>query len=291
MSAKPLFAAGLVLAAALTVVSLSPGAVPSGKESAEPARIRMEEMTWKEIRRAIDSGYTTAVFAAGSMEQHGPQTPLAVDAMNGHEVAHRVARKLGQALQGPTITLGESSVHMAFAGTIALSAETVRRILREYCASLLRHGFQEIVIIPSHGGNYPLVEQVKQELAAEHPGVRFYAYTEFAPLMEALNQTARRLGVDPSQAGSHAGEHETSMTLFLRPELVNHGEMEKGFIGDMAARREMVRKKGYQAMSSNGATGDPFLATAGHGDAYLETWASYIVEHVLEERSRKAAGR
>jgi len=284
------YAAGLPVISVLLAFSPTPleAAQPSQK-SANPRRIQMEEMTWREIRRLIDSGYTTAVFAAGSMEQHGPQTPLAVDSMNGNEVAHRVARKLGRALQGPTITLGESSTHMAFAGTIALSPETFRQVLQDYCLSLIRHGFREIVLIPSHGGNYPLVEQVKQGLAAKHPEISFHAYTRFEPLMEALNQTALRLGVDPGQAGSHAGEHETSMALFLRPELVNRDEMEKGFIGDMVSRREAVRKGGYQAMSANGATGNPFLAKASHGDAYLDTWADYIVERVLQDRNQKAA--
>jgi hypothetical protein len=30
--------------------------------------IRMEEMTWPDIKRAIDSGFETVVFAVGSTE-------------------------------------------------------------------------------------------------------------------------------------------------------------------------------------------------------------------------------
>jgi len=51
--------------------------------------IRMEEMTWPEIRRAIDSGFTTAVFAVGSTEQHGPHLPTMTDARIGDAVAER----------------------------------------------------------------------------------------------------------------------------------------------------------------------------------------------------------
>jgi creatinine amidohydrolase/Fe(II)-dependent formamide hydrolase-like protein len=47
--------------------------------------IRMEEMTWPEIKRAIESGFTTAVFTVGSTEQHGPHLPTMTDARLGDD--------------------------------------------------------------------------------------------------------------------------------------------------------------------------------------------------------------
>ena len=68
--------------------------------------IRMEEMSWPDIKRAIESGFTTAVVAVGSTEQHGPHLPTMTDARIGENVAERVAHKLGRALLARTIDVG-----------------------------------------------------------------------------------------------------------------------------------------------------------------------------------------
>ena len=51
--------------------------------------IKMEEMTWPEIKAAIEAGFTTAVVGVGSTEQHGPHLPTMTDARIGDELAHR----------------------------------------------------------------------------------------------------------------------------------------------------------------------------------------------------------
>jgi creatinine amidohydrolase len=49
--------------------------------------IRMEEMTWPEIKAAIESGFVTAVVGVGSTEQHGPHLPTMTDARIGAQTA------------------------------------------------------------------------------------------------------------------------------------------------------------------------------------------------------------
>jgi len=63
----------------------------------------MEEMSWPEIRRAIEAGFTTRCLCRGSTEQHGPHAATMTDARIGDDVARRVTRKLRQcaARRGP----------------------------------------------------------------------------------------------------------------------------------------------------------------------------------------------
>ena len=88
--------------------------------------VRMAEMTWPDIKSAIEQGYTTVVVAVGSTEQHGPHLPTMTDTRIGDELAHRVAMKLGHTLQAITITVGCSKHHLSFPGTISLRDETLR---------------------------------------------------------------------------------------------------------------------------------------------------------------------
>ena len=116
-------------------------------------------MTSPDIRAAIERGMDTVVFAVGSNEQHGPCLPVFTDAAFGDTLAYLVAQKLDNAFKGPTINIGCSDLHMKFAGTISLRKETLQNVIRDYCASLAKHGFRRIVVIPSHpmaGTSVPL---------------------------------------------------------------------------------------------------------------------------------------
>ena len=243
--------------------------------------IRMEEMTWPEIRRAIDSGFTTAVFAVGSTEQHGPHLPTMTDARIGDDVAGRVGRKLGHALQARTIDVGQSEHHLAFAGTISLKAETLALILRDYVASLAHHGFKRIIIIPSHGGNFATVRQAIETASQTHSGVEVKGFSDLLALTDLLNQASARYGVSAEDSGAHAGESETSIMMALEGGLVASDRFAPGYIGPLGeAEMRVIFEKGMPALTSNGILGDPRTASAEKGEDYLERFADFIVSAI-----------
>ena len=243
--------------------------------------IKMEEMTWPDIRAAIDSGCATAVVGVGSTEQHGPHLPTMTDARIADDLAERVARKLGRALQARTIDVGMSDHHLAFAGTISLKAETLRLILRDYVDSLARHGFTRIVFIPSHGGNFPTVRKVIEEARAAHPGIEVTGYADLLGLTSFLNQASADHGVSPEASGAHAGENETSIMMALEPDLVAAHRFAPGYLGPAGeAEVKLILEKGMPALTANGVLGDPRTASAARGEAYLERLADFLVAEI-----------
>ena len=243
--------------------------------------IRMEQMTWPEIKQAITSGFTTVVFAVGSTEQHGPHLPTMTDARIGDDLAERVARKLGRALQARTIDVGVSEHHLAFAGTISLRAETLLLVLRDYVDSLLHHGFTRIIIIPSHGGNCATVGQAIEAARATHTGVEVTGFTDLLALTNFLNQASARYGVPAGEAGAHSGENETSMMMALESSLVAADRFAPGYIGTLGeAEMKLILEKGMPALTSNGVLGDPRTASAEKGEDYLERLADFLVSKI-----------
>ena len=121
--------------------------------------VRIEDMNSYDIKEAIHKGYTTAVFAIGSTEQHGHHLPTKTDTMIGDALAFRVAQELENALQAPTIRPGCSEHHIAFAGTISLRQTTLKSIIYDYVGSLKKSGFTTIILLPSHGGNFTTVQE------------------------------------------------------------------------------------------------------------------------------------
>jgi len=243
--------------------------------------VRMEEMSWPEIERAIGSGFITAVFAVGSTEQHGPHLPTMTDARIGDDVAERVARKLGRALQARTVDVGQSEHHLAFAGTISFKAETLSLILRDYVASLVRHGFARVVIIPSHGGNFATVKQAIEAARRAHPGVEVTGFTDLMALTDLLNRASARYGVSPGESGAHAGESETSIMMALEKDLVGTERFAPGYVGPLGeAELKLILEKGMPALTSNGVLGDPRTATAEKGEDYLERFAEFVISEI-----------
>lgn len=249
--------------------------------------IRMEEMTWPDIRAAIEQGFTTAVVAVGATEQHGPHLPTMTDARIGEEVARLVALKLGDALQARTVDVGVSEHHLAFAGTLSLRPETLKMILRDFVDSLVRSGFRRIVILPMHGGNFATVEQVIVESRESHPGIEVTAYTDLLGLTGFLNQLSAEHGITAEESGAHAGENETSIMMALEADLVVRERFAPGYLGPLGEREvKIVLESGMPTLSSSGVLGDPRKASAEKGRIYVERLADFLVEKVGQRPAR-----
>ena len=84
------------------------------------------DLTAEEFNK-LDAVRTIAVLPLGAIEQHGPHLPVSVDRDIVDEVIRRSLPLLMESLSVlflPTMALGKSNEHIAFPGTLTLSAET-----------------------------------------------------------------------------------------------------------------------------------------------------------------------
>ena len=109
----------------------------------------------------------TVLIPVGASEEHGDHLPIGTDFINGVERCKLIAQER-DILVAPVLMVGQSPYHMGFAGTIALSADTIIKVHLEAVESLIRHGFKRFIIMNAHGGNRAittlLVDQINQEL-------------------------------------------------------------------------------------------------------------------------------
>jgi len=246
-------------------------------------KIQISEMSWVDIQKALDRGFTTVVFAVGANEQHGPHLPTSTDSLIGEVLANKVAGKLGNALQAPSINVGCSEPHMAFPGTISLKPETLKNLIHDFCVSLAKHGFKNIIILASHGGNFDAVREVVDELNQSLEGVNVVAYTDLKGLLRFLAEFSLKHGIPPNESGAHAGESETSMVLAIRKDLVDMEHAEEGFVGSFEDKIDLMRSQGIKALSKNGVIGDPRKGEVGKGEEYLELWAEKMVDFIRKQ--------
>jgi len=176
-----------------------------------------------------------------------------------------------------------SDHHMPFAGTITLDVPTFKEVVRQYVASLAAHGFENIFIIPSHGGNFGPLRQLEDETGGRIGGARFITFSDIQEFIGATYPVAEADGITPNVAGAHAGESETSLVLAARGELVEMEFAEEGYVGafDDAAMKA-VFERGMVALTSNGILGDARPATAARGFAYRDAMADALAAWIRE---------
>ncbi|MBT8404226.1 MAG: creatininase family protein [Gemmatimonadetes bacterium] len=242
--------------------------------------IHFDRLTSPEVGEALQDGWDTVVFACGATEQHGPHLALSMDASHGTALALAVARRIGRALVAPTIRVGCSEHHMAFAGTLTLRPETFLSVVEDYVDSLARHGFRRVVIVPTHGGNFaPLSDGLERLRTVAGERARVEAFVDLAAVMEVWTAVAEAEAGRGAGVGGHADVAEGSILLALHPEAVRSDRVEPGRLGPLDA--EVTRRlfaEGMAAISPNGILGDPTGMNAALGRRLVEALAARVVE-------------
>ena len=154
------------------------------------------------------------IIPVGALEQHGLHLPIGTDYLNGVERAKLIAQRR-DALVVPILMPGQSPYHMAFAGTITLSSETIQAVYVEAVDSLIRHGFKRFLILNAHGGNRAITTFIVDRINQETAGIAVDLNAAAAPFREGTSIP------EPAVFDRHGGVGETSNTLYLVPSLVD----------------------------------------------------------------------
>lgn len=245
-------------------------------------------LTWEEAKAAADAG-AVVIVPVGAIEQHGPHLPLDVDIHFATAVADGVAARTDGVLVAPPVSWGLSGSHMDFAGTLTLSAATMKALLEDIGESLIHHGFRKIAFVVAHNSNRPLVSIVARELGQRHGLPLLVAFcTDFAAAAFAATRVSE-LGGE-----LHAGELETAVELHLRPEVVRMDRAvaapvdAKAQLGMSMASNDMYGKGLVQVgfdlseQAPAGVMGDPTVATAAVGERAFEAMVEGIAAAIEE---------
>ena len=181
-----------------------------------------EELT---LDRAMALAETRGIvlLPAATTEGHGYHLPLATDTLIAEHIAAELSRITGLPALLPTpIRCGCSpTFHFDLAGdplpgTLAVGHDTMHRLVKDICRGLWRAGFRKIIIIQGHGQEWnfqTIIHEVATELRREEKFLFIAGVTYWELCAETIRQTI-------STPFWHAGEHETSALLAVRPDLV-----------------------------------------------------------------------
>ena len=253
--------------------------------------MRLSEMSWKDVADYLD-GCRALIVPVGTCEQHGLHLPLATDTLIAEAFATRISEATGVAM-APTVGYGVNLPCDRFVpGTAGFSPEALRAFVTDVLEDWERQGFRQFFIVTAHGcaiDGYSFAHQeaLKQgalPLLAEPAcgdghcdvSILFPYWTDISDILTAQD------GVE------HACEAETSLMLFLRPDLVRMDLAVDAAEGPDTRFRAFPEGVGTAppAPGWSGAEGWPSAATAEKGRLVFERCLNPMVRHVSEKVGR-----
>lgn len=205
---------------------------------ASPANAQVKsiaEMTVGEIR-ALDRARTVIILPGGILEQHADHLPSFSDGFMNQSMAGELARAVAarpgwSAVMFPIIPLGSGGANeiggkYSWPGTYAVRPETLRAIFMDLATELGEQGFRWVFVVHNHRSPWhnEALDQAGDYFRDTYGG-RMVNLTGIEPDWQKV--AAARTGVvSPQQLAEdansvHAGLSETSLIVYLRPDLVS----------------------------------------------------------------------
>ena len=248
----------------------------------QPARAlsatrEIADMTWIEVRDAVQSGIRTVIVPSGGLEQNGPHMIIGKHDRIVTWAARRIAAELGDALVAPVVSYvpegdyDPPTGNMTRPGTLGVPAPVFAAVLEGIARSLRAAGFETVCFIADHGQSIAPQAEVAGRLTREWSGKGVRVLAVDAYYADAA-ETAYLRGQGESEAaiGQHATISDTSELMAVHPGGVDLSRLPPG-TGDL---------------SGLGAYGDPRRATVARGDAMMALKVDAAVAQI-----RAATGR
>ena len=175
----------------------------------------LPHMTWPEVQE-LRTRTDMVIIPIAALEQHALHLPIGTDFLNGLERAKLIAQKT-PVLVAPILLPGNSPYHMEFAGTITLSSHTIQQVYFEAAQSLMKHGFKRFLLLNSHRGNQVITRYIADRINQETEGIAVDLDEGAAPFLTRSATPAPAT----TTFDRHGGVGETSMSLYMTPNLVN----------------------------------------------------------------------
>jgi creatinine amidohydrolase len=219
------------------------------------------ELTWRDAEAALAAKLVVIPFAAGAKE-HGPHLPLNTDQV---VMEHLLAEAVSQCnvVVAPPILHGWFPAFRGYPGTEVNDPTVFLSYVKVVAESLIAHGARRLVFLNAgitNATGLPIT-MVARDLHADR-GVPTLVVS-----WDDL-ETDEVLALYEQERGGHADEGETSIMLYLRPDLVDMSKAVKDY--RQPPREQIGYAPGtFDRAHEAGHFGDPTLASAEKGKRLL----------------------
>lgn len=259
---------GVAVASLTSVFSWSTGAYQDRRTSLE-----LDNLTWVQAEKVLKD-YDVVLIALGARtKEHGPHLPLKTDYIMAEYLKSRVAEEVPVAVL-PTIPYGFYPSFLEYPGSVSIQAETFKNMIEDICRSMNGCGVRKFYILNTGISTLKPLEEAAEELKKAGIVLR---YLNLLDVDKTIPQ-----GLLRQEGGSHADEAETSMMLYIAPEIVDMSKAVKDY-DSRPGRKGLTRNpRGSGMFSPTGIWGDPTLATREKGRIIVEATVQAVIAQVQD---------
>lgn len=205
----------------------------------------------------------------GTCEQHGPHLPLGCDTLIVERLADELSAEFG-ILRAPTISYGvNTATKRPFPGNASVRRKTLHRWMNDLLNSWELGGVEAFIILTAHG--HDPHQEALSTLRTRH--ARIFTVDIFA-----LDFTGY---LDDPSGPMHGGELDTSLMLYLAPQMVRMDLAQDFVLTEKQQARFRRRAAGSVPAMSPGSLGRPTLASAEKGARLYKMIHDRIATRVL----------
>lgn len=255
-------------------------------------KILYENLTFPEVKKIV-AEQRVVLLPVGAIEEHGPHAPIKLDSICCAGVCKLAAElRKNDAIVMPTVKYAYCGFNTNFPGTIHINEQNIIGYVADILFSLGIHGFRRIIIVNGHGGNGPFLNLAMRRFNVKHYPDAVACVINWWDLIPQEDLSA----ISDSEFGgmNHACELETSIGLYLEPELVQmdkavkelcSGDFRKsaaGLSGTPLGPAAYVGWMGGMGGNKHGVMGDPTVATREKGQKWLNIAAESLAKFLVD---------
>ncbi len=228
-----------------------------------PKGILIENLSWVEAERILDSGTVVVIPLGAESKEHGPQLRLKNDFVLAEYFAGRMMRD-SKVVVYPTLNYGFYPAFVEYPGSTTLRLETARDMIVDIIRTIARHGPRRFYVLNTGVSTIRALTPARDSLAAS--GIVMM----FKDILNVGKAAEER--VSKQEGGTHADEIETSMMLYMHPEFVDMTKAVKDYhpgAGGLT-RDSATAVRDKKVWSRSGTYGDATLATREKGRIVVE---------------------
>ncbi|MBX2897417.1 MAG: creatininase family protein [Cyclobacteriaceae bacterium] len=242
----------------------------------------LADNNWKTIK---DASFEVAVLPWGACEAHNYHLPYGTDIFEAEEIAaasaHIAWEQGAKLIVLPAIPFGVNTGQYDVLLDMNMNPSTQFAVLHDVIDTLNRQRIYKLIILNSHGGND--FKTMIRELGLKFPNMFLCSCDWF----KSVDQKEFFLNKD-----DHAGEMETSLMLYLRPQLVRPlseagaGSAKKFRFKAVQEGWAWAERKWMQVTNDTGV-GDPREASAEKGEKYFKVVTQKVAQFFVEVAKTK----
>jgi creatinine amidohydrolase len=237
---------------------------------------RWEDLAWPEVD---GFGHEVGLIPVGATEQHGPHLPTGTDTIIAAALCSQASELTGAPVL-PAIPVAVSYGHgTKLPGTLSLTPELLAAVARQYVEWAATSGLSRLLFVNAHFGNSAALGIATDHVRLFRPDLQVGVIDWWSITPEVASE----MTVDGADV--HAHRAETAVMLAIAPSLVH---LDRLSASDDPDRTEgLVFRYTAAALSTNGVTGSPSLATAALGQRLFDAAVAAIAERIERGRMEK----